>query len=440
MQEDATAQTSALVRFTASNVRSYRDTVTLSLQATRLANAEVVRELPTASAAPERLLPVAGVFGGNASGKSNILRAMADMRATVLYSFVNRARGASSFRRPFLLDAQAPERPSEFLVELVLNGVWWQYGFEVDDRRVLREFAYHYPRGRQALVFERDADEVSFGGAFRSAGGSLRPLVRENTLLLSIYGAVDDGQIGPLFNWWLPNFRMAASYNRPGRAAYTAGLAKEDATRRRILDLLRAADLGLTDMQVVRPDAETLDRLRRAAKILQGDEEEGDEFVIEDLVQLIHRSADGEVMFEAGDESMGTQVWVGLAGPVLDALDTGCTLLVDELDASLHPLLVAKLIDLFQSPTTNPRCAQLIFNAHDVNVLDNRHLYRLGRDQLWFTERGHDGATRFYSLADFRARRDESIGRRYLSGRYGAVPDLNPVDFDLAVLGREAEA
>ena len=436
MQGDAKAQSSALVTFKACNVRSYREPVTLSLQATRVANAEVVRDLRTASAAPERLLPAAGVFGANASGKSNVLRAMADMRATVLNSFVNRAQGASSRRRPFLLDAEASESPSEFVVELILNGVWWQYGFEVDGQKVVREFAYHYPRARQALVFERDADEVSFGAAFRSAGRSLLPLLRDNALLLSICGAADNPQIGPLFDWWLNNLRLAASYNRTGRAAFTASLGKKATSRSRVLDLLRAADLGLADMKVVKPDAETLDRLRRVAKSLQGDEEEGDEFIIEDLVQLIHRGAEGDVLFELEDESMGTQVWVGLVGPVLNALDTGCALLVDELDASLHPHLVTKLIDLFQSPLTNPQCAQLIFNAHDVNVLDGRHRYHLGRDQLWFTERGANGATRLYSLADFKARRDESIGRRYLSGRYGAVPELNPTDFSVAVLGR----
>ncbi len=436
MQGEATAQPSALVAFTANNVRSYRDPVTLSLQATRVANAEVVRDVYTASAAPERLLPVAGVLGANASGKSNVLRAMADMRSTVLSSFVNRAGGASSCRRPFLLDAEASDSPSEFMVELILNGVWWQYGFEVDGQNVVREFAYHYPRARQALVFERDTDEVLFGAAFRSTGRSLLPLLRDNALLLSLCGAADNAQIGPLFDWWENNLRLATSYNRTGRAAFTASLGKKATTRSRVLDLLRAADLGLTDMQVVTPDAETLDRLRWVAKTLQGDEEEGDEFVIEEQIQLIHRGAEGGVLFEPEDESMGTQVWVGLVGPVLDALNTGCALLVDELDASLHPHLVTKLVDLFQSPLTNPRCAQLIFNAHDVNVLDGRHRYHLGRDQLWFTERGANGETRLYSLADFKARRDESIGRRYLSGRYGAVPELNPTDFSVAVLGR----
>ena len=191
-------------------------------------------------------------------------------------------------------------------------------GFEVDGQKVVREFAYHYPRARQALVFERDADEVSFGAAFRSAGRSLLPLLRDNALLLSICGAADNPQIGPLFDWWLNNLRLAASYNRTGRAAFTASLGKKATSRSRVLDLLRAADLGLADMKVVKPDAETLDRLRRVAKTLQGDEEEGDEFVIEEQLQLIHRGAEGGVLFEPEDESMGTQVWVGLVGPVLD--------------------------------------------------------------------------------------------------------------------------
>ena len=124
-------RTNALVAFKARNVRSYRDETTLSLQATRVTNPDVVRVVHTASTTPERLLPVGGVFGANAAGKSTILRAMADMRAVVLGSF--RGSSAGVYRRPFLLDPNEPSTSSEFMVDLILDGVWWQYGFEFDE-------------------------------------------------------------------------------------------------------------------------------------------------------------------------------------------------------------------------------------------------------------------------------------------------------------------
>lgn len=427
-------RTNALVAFKARNVRSYRDETTLSLQATRVANAEVVRVLQTASTTPERLLPVGGVFGANAAGKSTILRAMADMRAVVLGSF--RGFSAGVYRRPFLLDPNGPSTSSEFMVDLILDGVWWQYGFELDDQRILREFAFHYPHGRQALVFERERQTLAFGPAFRAVGGSLRALLRENALLLSIIGAAGDSAISPLFRWWQPNMFLATSRNRPIRSAFTANLAKAATNRDRILRLLCAADLGLTDLKVVKPDAKTLDGLndvlKRAVHKLQGDEPSEDAVILDmfNMVQLVH--GDG-VAFEQADESMGTQVWVGLVGPVLDALEHGRLLLVDEIDASLHPLLVNRLIKLFQSPDTNPRCAQLVFNAHDTTVLEDKQPLALGRDQIWFAERDDSGASRLVSLADFKARRDEPVRRRYLHGRYGGIPALDPAKFKHAV-------
>ena len=421
----------ALVAFKVRNVRSYRDATTLSMQATRVAKADVVRTLQTASAAPERVLPVAGVFGANAAGKSTILKAIADMRAVVLGSFKNAQAGVH--RRPFLLNPKRPHATSEFAVDLILDGVWWQYGFEFDDERILREFAFHYPHARQALVFERDRDTLSFGPAFRALGTSLRKLIRENSLLLSIIGAAAENAISPLFQWWQPNAWLAAAYNRAERTAFTANSFETDASRARALQLLRGADLGLADVKVVPPDHETVDRMKRAMRVLLGDEANDEEAALEtfDEVRLVHGEGTG-VTFELADESMGTLVWFGLIGPVLDALDRGRLLLLDELDASLHPLLANKLIELFQSPDTNPHCAQLIFNAHDTTLLDDKSRLALGRDQIWFANRDDGGASRLVPLADFKARRDESVGRRYLRGRYGGTPNLDALHLERA--------
>lgn len=429
MNTRVTPHPSALLSFAASNVRSYRDEVHFSLLATRLAREDVRRELPTRSAkAPVGVLPAAGIFGANASGKSTLLLALADMRVIVAGSFRSGSRSSGVYRRPFELHDAQRLLPSRFEVELVLHGVRWQYGFEVDDERILGEYAYHYPNGRQALVFDRSPDGISFGPSFRAEGGVLRRLLRDNSLLLSVAGAADDERLGPLFRWFLRNLRLAESSNRAARAVRTAELIAEHDTKERVMSLVRAADLGVCDIERTTLDPEMADRLQRALRVIRG--EDGDpeasdddiDIAFGDSVRLKHRGPDGDVELEPEFESQGTMVWVGLIGPVIDALDGGHLLLADELDASLHPYLVELLVGMFQDPELNPRCAQLIFNAHDISVLGDSEQNVLGRDQVWFTKRAPDGATAVYPLVDFRPRRDEALGRRYLQGRFGAVP------------------
>lgn len=433
MINDTQIQEDALVAFKARNVRCYRDQATLSLEATRVANPNVVRSVATASASPTRVLPSAGVFGANGSGKSALLYAMEDMRLLVVNSFRRGSSGTKLRRRPFLLGSQQDGATTEFEVELVLGGVFWQYGFEFDDERVLREFAYRYPHGRQALVFEREGEEVVFGASFRKAGQVLNSLLRKNALLLSIFGASNDEHTVLLFDWWRHNLRVASAGNRWLRAAFTAEVATEEDFRPRILGLLNAADRTAVDIKVVPPDADTLDRLRQIARVLGTDDESDDDVVVESELQLLHRGGGRTVAFDPEDESQGTRVWIGLVGPVLEALASGSVLLVDEVDASLHPHLVARLVDLFQDPKTNPHCAQLVFNAHDTNILGNPERHALGRDQIWFAEKKEDGASHLYSLSDFRPRKDESIQRGYLSGRYGAIPELDPMVFGRSI-------
>ncbi len=410
MNDEAPLQQSALVSFTARNVRCYRDPVTLSMQATRLANGEVVRELRTGAVEPERILPCAGIFGANASGKSAVLKAFLDMRNFVLNSFRKGNPNSGIDRQPFKFDT-CPSDSSGFDVESIVDGVLWKYGFEVNDERVLTEYAHHYPHGRRALVFERDEENILFGGKFKHFGKLLQPLLRRNVLLLSIIGALEVPELGNLFKWWLNNgWHFDNLAHRKSGQQYTAELAMEDGKRTNILNLLRAADLGITNFEVVEPDQDD-----------QSDNEYG--------VELIHTGDVQEIKFELDDESIGTRAWLGLIGPVLHVLELGSLMLVDELDSSLHPHLVVKLIELFQNPSINSHCAQIIFNSHDVTILDNTEPMALGRDQIWFSEKHKDGASRLTALAEYRGRRDEAIGRRYLRGRYGGVPRLNTSNF-----------
>lgn len=241
--------------------------------------------------------------------------------------------------------------------------------------------------------------------------------------------ATDDWYVGPLYTWWQRNFPLASTETRRLGPAFTAGLATEEDSRPNVLSLVRAADRTAVGMRVVQPDADTSDELRQVSGILGKDAERDDDALIESELQLLHRGEGRTVAFDPQDESQGTKVWIGLVGPVLDALTCGTILLVDEIDASLHPHLVARLVDLFQNPETNPHCAQLVFNAHDTNVLGNQASCVLGRDQIWSTEKDEVGACRLFSLSEFRPRRDESIERGYLRGRYGGIPELDPTEF-----------
>jgi AAA15 family ATPase/GTPase len=437
MSDDALHEAaSVLMAFRAANVLSFRDEVELSLLATALAEADVPRLVPWREGGqPIRVLPAAGVFGANASGKSNLLRALSDMRSHVLHSFRQGDPEGGIARDAFRLNPSSAEAPSRFEVDLVLHGIRHEYGFVIDDTRVLQEWAYRYPRGKAALLFRRESDAVTLGERNRVKGRAVMEILRPNSLFLSAAAAANHPDLLPLWQWFEQNLLLAEAASRAQRWAFTTELMRHEQRREQILALLHAADLGITDARIRELDPQLADRIKWVARILQDreDEPEGldpDADIVEPGVVLSHRGADGDVDFDSAEESLGTMVWLGLAGPVIAALASGEVLLVDEIEASLHPRLVAQLVRLFQSPESNPRSAQLIFNSHEASLLgDSRGDRVLGRDQAWFTEKAYDGATRLYPLADLSPRADEAIGRRYLAGRYGATPIVAPQEF-----------
>jgi uncharacterized protein len=427
---------SVLLTFRAKNVRSFRDEVELTMLATSLAETEAVRHVAWREGGqPVGVLPVAGVFGANASGKTNILRAMNDMRTHVLHSFRAGSPTGGISRRPYLFDPAAKGTPSRFEVDLVLENVRHEYGFVLDDERVVEEWAFRYPHGRSALLFHRRDTDVELGSVERATGRAVRGLLRPNALFLSTAAAANHPTLLPLYAWFGRNLRLAEANSRTFRQALTTQLLDDPGSGRRVLALLQAADLGITGATRHGPEPVVKERLQRAVRILAGQEgepdspEEGPDF--DELgVRLTHRGADGDVELDAGDESLGTLVWFGLVGPVVETLADGALLLADELDGSLHPALVAQLVRLFQNPVTNPHRAQLIFNSHDATLLGDSVNDRLiGRDQVWFTEKRGDGSTHLYALADLGPRKEEAVGRRYLAGRYGAMPILSDQQF-----------
>lgn len=433
---------SALLSFTVENTISYQGETELSLAATRLAEKGVRRDLHLAGRKyPVGVLPAAGVFGANASGKSAILKSMADMRGAVLNSFRSR-NGASSIYKPFALDPQTHDQPSSYAVDLVIDGVRWQYGFEINDHRVLEEYAFYYPKGRQALVFNRHGDNLDFGVTLQSSDIKfLEKLLKEDALILSVVEVTENVILLPLFNWFEHNYLYEISHNVGPRLSQTTSMLQDEEFKNGILSLIRLADLGVTGIRRTEPDPDMVDRFKKAMRIIEGEEdntekeddntEKGEILLLEEF-KFEHHGDTISVELEPRYESTGTLTWASMIGPILKVLKKGSVLLIDELDASLHPDLVAVLINLFQDPSTNPFCAQIIFNAHDMTIL-NRHHSRLGRDQIWFTEKDSRGVSKLYSLAEFRTRKEEDTYNSYLKGRYGALPVLDLTELDRAM-------
>jgi predicted ATPase len=417
---------SMLIAFRAENVRSFRGSIELSLLGTRLSERGVPREIQWREGGrPISILPAAGVFGANASGKSNLLMAMADMRMFVLQSFRAGKPGGKLPTKPFLLGEDRESATSTYEVELVLDGVRHVYGFQIDANHVLREWARSYPRGRPVLLLDREGDEIQLGSQLRSKSRATEEILRRNALFLSTAAATNHPLFMPLYEWFQRNLQYADVRTRGARQALTAELLEHETHREQILGLLREADLGITGVTRRELDPKFKEKLNRMLDIFRGEDPDEDleGFEFSDFEVSLQHGAGNEEFELAGDqESWGTMVWFGMIGLVIETLREGSVLLADELEASLHPALVAVLVDLFQSPQSNPRRAQLIFSSHEVTLMGDSGERPIGRDQIWFTEKDDDGGTRLYPLVDLAPRREEAIARRYLAGRYGGTP------------------
>lgn len=429
-----------LLAFHGRNVRSFRDDVELSFESTTMSEPDVPREIPAREdgTSSVRVLPVAALFGANASGKTNLIRAMDDMRRLVLTSFRpgRTERGARHIMRPpFKLDRAFQDLPSRYEIDVVISGVRHNYGFEVTSSRVVEEWALRYPKGKAATIFRRNSDGIQFGAGTAAKSRALKDLLRDDVLLLSVAAAADYPPLRPLAEWFMTNLIFCAATSRESRWVYTAQMLEDPGYRTSVLELVRVADLGITDVHAQKPAPEVIERIAKVVASLNEAADDSNQFTFSEdgfvTFSMVHRgSGDDVVKFDQDEESLGTLVWFGVIGPVVSALTAGTVLLIDELESSLHPSLVAQLVRVFQSPESNPHGAQLVFNSHEARLLGNSNEDRIiGRDQAWFVEKNSDGASRLYPLTDFSPRRQEAIARRYTDGRYGAVPIVSTREF-----------
>ena len=419
-----------LIQFSAKNYLSFKDEQTLSL--TMAKGGELVNSNTFKSnlSTPARLLKTAVIYGPNASGKSNFLAAVVAMRRIILRSATEWQRGDKLPVTPFLLDDMSAEAPSEFEIVFIADGVRYQYGFSATSERVHEEWLLAFPKVKPQRWFTRiwnkemNAYEWEMGNSFSGQKQIWQDATRSNALFLSIAVHLNSEQLQPVFDWFNNELRVMSFSGSYQQLEFTSSRCKDSNELKKVVEYLKVADLGIDDISVKaeRISAKHLpDNMPEEAKTYFL-ENEIDTDVFD--IRTIHKTNQGNtVKFNFSLESEGTQKFFALAGPIIDSLENGYVLFIDELHSNFHPKMVRFLVDLFHDEKTNPNNAQLIFTSHETSIL-SQEIFR--RDQIWFCEKDKEQTTILYPLTDFSPRKGrENLEAGYLSGRYGALPYLN---------------
>lgn len=424
-----------LIQFSVKNFKTFKDKVNLSLVASNYdKDTREEDNIITNDIINLRLLKSAVIYGANASGKSKLIEAIAFMRSFVVNSSKDSSQGEPIDVSPFKLSNETENEPSEFEIIFSLNNIIHRYGFEATSESVISEWLYYKPKTKEVELFYRENDSYEIHPTAFKKGKRItdEELVRKNALLLSVAAQFNDKTSNNIIDWF-KSLKAISGLNERGYQGYTNGKTKDLRIKGEILELLKAADFGITDLQLEAFDINKLKLPKDLPKeikeeiikeLKENDGEYSDVFTSHKKYNGDNKHS-GNVTFSLDeDESSGTRKFYALTGPILDVLENGHTLIVDELDSKLHPNLVCKLVSLFNSKEVNKKNAQLIFNTHDTNLLSSG-LFR--RDQIWFTEKNKYGEAKLFSLADFKSdevRKSEPFEENYIRGKYGAVPYL----------------
>lgn len=419
-----------LISFEVENYRSIKDPVNLQMTAVNYYKEAVDQLLDVAlpGLSGVRLLRAAAIYGPNASGKTTIWRALLTMKNIVINSASHAVGDALPFI-PFGFNPAMGERPTRFTAVFVSHGdgVRYEYSFAYTATRFLDEELFAYPKGHRQVWFKRwvEGDDTKVKGSTNlKVPAVVLPLLNDNTLLLSLlanYPKLESYEaVEPVFGWFASDLDL---YSRAPESMSDFPFSGEiidhergtDYMREYIQEMMRHADMGIRLAEVEkRPmPKEFREFLERFGPIEENFEDDYK------TVFFNHENAGQKMRIEFGEESDGTKQLFGMSGHIAQALENGSTLFVDEVDASLHPILVTEIIRTFLNPVSNPNGAQIIFTAHNPCLLENG---LLRRDQIWFTEKDEEGATVLYPLSDYSPRKDETLVSGYLAGRYSAIP------------------
>jgi AAA15 family ATPase/GTPase len=430
-----------LVEFSVENYRSIQEKQTLSMVAADNETMLDSNTFPVPNNDDLRLVTSAAIYGPNASGKSNLLKAIQVLKNLVINSASRMQIGDKLPVEPFRLNSESAKKPSSFEVIFIHNDIRYEYGVSLNRERVFEEWLIAYPNEVQENWFSREylpdnpkfepneGYKWSFGKGLKGEKKRIQKFVRSNSLFISHAAQNNHPQLKEVFDFFQDEINMISLTEGQLREFdFSIKMCEEDNNfREQIVNLLSEADIGISD---IRFESEPMDdNIRLVVQNLFSKEFEGRNNA-NNLLEIdfkkvitIHKMNDSnsEIELEMSDESAGTERLFNIAGYLLFVLKCGEVLIIDELDRSLHPVLSKALIKMFNNPEINKNNAQLIFTTHDTTLLDDE---TFRPDQIWFTEKDNS-MTKLYSLFDFRPREDESLQKGYLLGRYGAIPFIN---------------
>lgn len=410
-----------LISFEFSNYASFKDDALLSLETGE------DREHPEhlISYQNETFLPAAAIYGANDSGKTNIHRAM-EFAVQMIRTSAALPVGSPIPVRPFLLDDTSRHEPSTFEFDLVHNGRHFLYRFACTRERILEESLYEFKTRRKSRIFERTkGDQYSFTKALKSHFTPLVRMTAPNKLFLSVATTWNSPYTQDAWLWFLEGIDILDQdvLRRDQLESMYSDQSLELKTF--TLNLLRHADLPVSDYGLeVRLRAPSREPYPDQPSLPPELQKSTMKVIKEKRMMIRHQMEDEEGIHEMNlpieQEGRGMQILLAYAPFLFEALRKGKTLVLDELDTSLHPELVGYLISIFQDLEINPNGAQLIFNTQDATQLC---LTQFRRDQIYFTERSRKtGISELFSLDDFKPRAGENIEKAYLVGRFGAIP------------------
>lgn len=410
------------LEFRLRNYRSFRDEAVLSMVASSDRHLQKENTIQLSDSPIKGVVRSAVIYGANASGKSNLLRGLSMMRLFVLNS-ASHQPGQTLNIQPFKLDNHSPAEPTLFELTVMLKGIRYQYGFELTSERVMEEWLLVYEAAKPQAWLNRqynpatDSDDYEMSSYVKGRKIVWQESTLKNQLLLSKAVSLNAVQFEPLFSWFRDELTVMPE---GGQIAFSSStdMIEDRQRRQKMISILSAADIGISNISAV-PQKGFEASFEFAPEGFKASPKFEEREML--IPRFTHEVGETTTEFEYGDESLGTQKLFSLAGPLLDILELGKVLVIDELDRSLHPLLVRHIVQVFQDGESNPNGAQLIFTTHDTSLLDPT---LLRRDQIWLTEKNSDQTTELIPLSTFSPRKNEALERGYLGGRYGGVPIL----------------
>jgi AAA15 family ATPase/GTPase len=426
-----------LIEFSFKNYRSFRDEAVLSMEATGLSSFKNCL-IPLSSTV--KLLPSVAIYGKNGGGKSNVIRAF-----WLAVQFIRNAQRTQHERatipvNPFALNDYSKDEPTEFSFEYTSGGVKYWYSFSATREKIFSECLYHAPKGKKSLIFNRVEQDFTFTEE-KAKRTLIGEMVAENQLFFSVACTMNDGSCVAAMRWFRDQVFFSRDYSDIPQQLIE--YSEDKNMLKAISDYAKAADIGIQDMQFefnseeIEDEASVPDNIPDEIKVA--------------LVQFMHALSEstnnGEVRLKMGevsaktihqgenrngqkvsyslelsDESDGTRKLMALAPAIESALRTGGVLLVDELEREIHPVLVNYIVAKFQSKSSNPNGAQIIFTTHNTELMN---LELLRKDQFYFVDKcDRDGTSELYTISEFSTRTTENIRKGYLVGKYGATPDI----------------